>query len=58
MGKIKLSHEQFVEPQNDVFEIEDKQALYSHLAQAEDDLKLGKVHPLDVAFDEILLELD
>ncbi len=58
MGKIKLSHEQFVEPQNDVSEIEDKQTLYSHLAQAADDIRLGKVQPIDVAFDEILSELD
>ncbi len=58
MGEIKLRHEQLVEPQNDVFEIEVQQAMYSHLAQATDDIRLGKVQPLDVAFDEILLELD
>ncbi len=58
MGEIKLRHEQLVEPQNDVFEIEAKQALYSHLAQAAADIRLGKVQPIDTAFDDILSELD
>lgn len=55
---VVLSHEQFVERQNYISKIEAKLAVYSHLAQAADDLKLGRVQPLDSAFDDILSELD
>ncbi len=55
---VVLSHEQFVEQQNYISKLEAKLAVYSHLAQAEDDLKLGRVQSLDNAFDDILSELD
>lgn len=55
---ILLSHDRFVEEQNHISEIEAKLAVYSHLAQAADDLKLGRVQPLDSVFDDILSELD
>lgn len=55
---VVLSHENFVEQQNYISKIEAKLAVYSHLAQAADDLKLGRVQPLDSAFDDILSELD
>ncbi len=55
---VVLSHEQFVEQQNYISEIEARLALYSHLAQAEDDLKLGRVQSIDAAFDDIISELD
>ena len=37
---------------------EAKLAVYSHLAQAADDVKLGRVQEVDAAFDDILSELD
>ena len=55
---VVLSHEHFVAEQNYISEIEAKLTLYSHLAQAADDLKLGRVQSLDDAFDDILSELD
>ena len=55
---VILSHERFVEEQNYISEIEAKLAVYSHLAQASDDLKLGRIQPLDSAFDDILSGLD
>ncbi len=55
---VILSHEHFVEEQHYISELEAKLALYSHLAQAADDLKLGRAQPLDSAFDDILSELD
>ncbi len=55
---VVLSHDRFVEQQNYISEIEAKLAVYSHLAQAADDLKLGRAQPLDSAFDDILSELD
>ena len=55
---VVLSHEHFVAEQNYISEIEAKLTLYSHLAQAADDLKLGRVQSLDDVFDDILSELD
>ena len=55
---VVLNHAYFVAEQNYISEIEAKLAVYSHLAQAADDLKLGRVQSLDDAFDDILSELD
>ena len=41
-----------------IIEPEAKLAVYAHLAQAADDLKLGRVQNMDDAFDDILSELD
>ena len=53
-----MSHESFVRQQNYIAEMEAKLAVYAHLAQAEDDVKLGRVQDLDAACDDILSELD
>lgn len=55
---VVLSHEDFVCRENYISEIEARLAVYDHLAQASDDLKLGRVQDLDEAFDDILSELD
>ena len=55
---VVLSHEHFIEEQNYIAEIEAKLAVYSHLAQAADDLRLGRVQSLDSAFEDVLSELD
>lgn len=55
---VVLSHEEFVEQQNYISELEARLAVYNHLAQAQDDLKLGRVQNADEAFDDILSELD
>ena len=34
-------------------EMKERLELYAHLAQSEDDVRLGRVKPLDAAFDEI-----
>ena len=41
-----------------IIEPEAKLAVYAHLAQAADDLELGRVQNMDDAFDDILSELD
>ena len=53
-----MSHESFVSQQNYIAEMEAKLAVYAHLAQAADDVKLGRVQDLDTACDDILSELD
>lgn len=55
---VVLSHDDFVKQQNYISELEAKLSVYSHLAQAADDLKLGRVQNIDDAFDDILQELD
>ena len=54
---VLLSHEDFTEQQNYISELEAKLAVYAHLAQAMDDIKLGRVQDADDAFDDILGEL-
>ena len=55
---VLLSHEDFTEQQNYISELEAKLAVYAHLAQAMDDIKLGRIQDADDAFDDILGELE
>ena len=53
-----LSHEDFQDQIHYISELEAKLAVYTHLAQAMDDIKLGRVQPADSAFADILGELE
>lgn len=55
---VLLSHEAFREQLHYIDELEGKLAVYSHLAQAMDDIKLGRVQSADSVFDELVGELD
>ena len=55
---VLINHEDYMQQQQYVSELEAKLAVYSHLAQAMDDIKLGRVQNADDAFDDILGELD
>ena len=55
---VVMSHESFVREQNYIAEMEAKLSVYAHLAQAADDVKLGRVQEMDAACDDILSELD
>ena len=55
---VVLCHDDYIEQQNYITELEAKLAVYAHLAQAADDVKLGRVQDVDAAFDDILAELD
>ena len=55
---VLLSHEDFQEQIHNINELEAKLAVYSHLALAMDDIKLGRVQPADDAFADILGELE
>ena len=55
---VVLCHDDYIEQQNYITELEAKLAVYAHLAQAADDVKLGRVQEADAAFDDILSELD
>ena len=50
---VLLSHEDFQDQIHYINELEAKLAVYSHLAQAMDDIKLGRVQSADNAFGEL-----
>ena len=55
---VLLSHEDFEEQKKYISELEAKLAVYAHLAQAMDDVKLGRIQNADDAFDDIIAELE
>ena len=55
---VLLSHEDFQEQQLYISELEAKLAVYTHLAQAMDDVKLGRVQDADATYGDILGELE
>ncbi|MCQ2432045.1 MAG: type II toxin-antitoxin system Phd/YefM family antitoxin [Clostridia bacterium] len=55
---VLLSHEDFREQLAYISELEAKLAVYAHLAQAMDDIKLGRTQDADSAFSDILGELE
>ena len=55
---VLLSHEDYQAQQNYIAELEAKLAVYAHLAQAMDDIKLGRVQDADKAYDDIIAELE
>lgn len=55
---VVLSHEDFVDQQQYIRVLEARLAVYEHLAQAVDDMKLGRAQVIDEVFDDILGELD
>lgn len=54
---VLLSHEDFVSQMQYIHELEAKLEVYSHLAQAMDDIKLGRVQSADDVFAELFTEL-
>lgn len=55
---VLLSHEDFQEQIHYISELESKLNVYSHLAQAMDDIKLGRVQSAEDTFSDILAELE
>lgn len=55
---VVMSHESFVNQQNYIAEMEERLRVYAHLAQAEDDVKLGRVQPIEDVRRNLLRELD
>ena len=54
---VILSHEEFVEQQRLIADLQGKLEVYQHLAQSADDVKLGRVQPANTVFDDIRKEL-
>ncbi len=55
---VLISHEEYQEQQKYISELEAKLAVYAHLAQAMDDIKLGRVQNADEAYDDIIADLE
>lgn len=55
---VLLSHEDFQNQLRYIDDLEARLQVYSHLAQAMDDIKLGRVQPAESAFADILDELE
>lgn len=55
---VLLSHEEYNDQLAYISELEAKLAVYAHLAQAMDDIKLGRTEDADSAFSDILGELE
>ncbi len=51
---VVLCHEDYIEEQNYIANLEERLAVYTHLAQAADDIKLGRVQEMNDAFDDII----
>ena len=54
---VLMSHEDFIEQQRYVSDLESRLAVYAHLAQSADDVKLGRVQDVADAFADIKKEL-
>lgn len=50
---VLMSHEEYLAQQASLEEMRERLELYAHLAQSDDDVRLGRVKPIDAAFDEI-----
>ena len=55
---VLLSHEDFQDQMHYISELETKLAVYTHLAHAMDDIKIGRVQSADAVFADILGELE
>ena len=49
---VLMSHEDYLAQQAALEEMQKRLALYAHPAQSDDDVRLGRVKPVDAAFDE------
>ncbi|MCM1368699.1 MAG: type II toxin-antitoxin system Phd/YefM family antitoxin [Roseburia sp.] len=55
---VLVSHEDFLEQQRIIAEMRERLAMYAHLAQSQDDIKLGRVQPMSAAVQDIYGEID
>lgn len=55
---VILCHDDYMQQQRYISELESRLALYAHLAQASEDIIHGRVQNTDDALDDILEELD
>ncbi len=54
---VLVSHEEYMRQQREKEELKARVALYQHLAQSQDDIKLGRTEPAEDVFAELKAEL-
>lgn len=54
---VVLSHEQYMEQQQTIADLQAKLEIYNHLARSQDDIINGRVQPMSDAMDDIRREL-
>lgn len=55
---VLLSHADFLEQQRTIAEMQERLALYAHLAQSQDDIKLGRVQAMSAVIEDIYEDID
>ena len=55
---VLMSHEEFKNQQRTIAEMQERLALYAHLAQSQDDIKLGRVQPMSAAIESIIADVE
>lgn len=55
---VLMSHADFLEQQRLVAEMQERLAVYAHLAQSQDDIKLGRVQSMSLVIEDIFEDID
>ena len=55
---VLMSHADFLEQQRTITEMQERLAIYAHLAQSHDDIKLGRVQSMSSVIDDIFEDID
>lgn len=55
---VLIGHADYLEQQRKIAEMQEKLDLYAHLAQAQDDIKLGRVYSASDVADDIIKDID
>lgn len=50
---VILSHEDYIQQQRTIAELEARLEVYKHLSEAQDDIRLGRIQPAADTFDDI-----
>ena len=55
---VLMSHADFLEQQRTIAEMQERLAIYAHLAQSQDDVKLGRVQSMSSVIEDIFEDID
>lgn len=55
---VLMSHADFLEQQRLMTEMQERLAVYAHLAQSQDDIKLGRVQSMSSVIEDIFEDID
>lgn len=55
---VLLSHKSFLEQQQLITDLQAKLQVYAHLAQSQDDIKLGRIQPAENVMDDMIKDVE